>query len=72
MRRVSIATVITVVAIYVSQSSAQPDASPDDARARQLATQLAGVDQAAVDRAINEIHTLLESDPDASAGFCRK
>jgi hypothetical protein len=43
-----------------------------DADARDLAAQLTSVDQTAIEQALDEIHTVLESNPAQGVGYCRK
>jgi hypothetical protein len=66
------AVAILLCLIVSAHAADGPGGSTDERRAKDLSVQLASKNQATVDQAVDEIHTLLESNPDESVGFCRK
>jgi hypothetical protein len=66
-----LASMMVLIVIAAAHVGVLADTA-DDADARDLAAQLASVDQTVVDQAIDEIHTLLESNPDEAVAYCRR
>jgi hypothetical protein len=68
----SMAIVMIACLITASRVRAQAIAFIDDRHAQLLSTRLAGTDQAEAEKALGEIHGLLESAPEQASGYCRK